>query len=425
MMQLNGNLHPEAFAWRLIRRAIATGVRAGSLSTKISKYCETCKVLENDSHLFFHCSFARAVWFSSKTLLRTSLLPFEQDGVQETLSIIINRDTSDVDLQRTILTLWYIWRARNDVRFKRKKWSVLQVHHAIEADIEVASVCARADNSTANSRSTQCVSQTNIMQENNSTAAGTHIDGGNAQARIQQQNFRLGLPSDQTFCRFPMLLPGARCYTDASIAPDMPNPSPRRAGLEIFILDPRRNFKFYIKVQIGNITSVIMAEAAALAFAATTSSSLQIGDISFLADSQLLVSFFNGTNLSSPPHREAKPFTQSFLNSVINKRLQVLKDRSSQAKEGDADYIDQWENVHDNLYENDQHHYERQLQSSILAWYGHATRTKLKVQWTQGDYADIESSDDEHLSYDLATRAGTQVEAASILDRVVMSTLTP
>jgi len=163
------------------------------------------------------------------------------------------------------------------------------------------------------------------MQENNSTAAGTHIDGGNAQAHIQQQNFRLGLPSDQTFCRFPMLLPGARCYTDASIAPDMPNPSPRRAGLGIFILDPRRNFKFYIKVQIGNITSVIMAEAAALAFSATASSSLQIGDISFLTDSQLLVSFFNGTDLSSPPHWEAKPFTQSFLNSVINKRVQVLK----------------------------------------------------------------------------------------------------
>jgi len=28
--------------------------------------------------------------------------------------------------------------ARNDVRFKRRKWSVLQIHHAIEADIGVA-----------------------------------------------------------------------------------------------------------------------------------------------------------------------------------------------------------------------------------------------------------------------------------------------
>jgi hypothetical protein len=67
----------KTFTWRLIRRAIATGVRAGSLSTKINKNCEICNKLENDSHLFFHCSFARAVWFSSKTPLRTSLLPFE------------------------------------------------------------------------------------------------------------------------------------------------------------------------------------------------------------------------------------------------------------------------------------------------------------------------------------------------------------
>ena len=60
-----------------------------------------------------------------------------------------------------------------------------------------------------------------------------------------------------------------------------------------------------------------------------------------------------------------------------------------------------------------------------LSWYRQATRTKLKVQWTQADYADIESSDDEQTSYDLATRAGTQVEPAPIVDRVVMSTITP
>jgi hypothetical protein len=71
----------KTFAWRLIRKAIATGARVGSLSTKINKNCETCNILENDSHLFFHCSFARAVWFSSKIPLRTSSLPFEQDGI--------------------------------------------------------------------------------------------------------------------------------------------------------------------------------------------------------------------------------------------------------------------------------------------------------------------------------------------------------
>ena len=62
---------------------------------------------------------------------------------------------------------------------------------------------------------------------------------------------------------------------------------------------------------------------------------------------------------------------------------------------------------------------------AYLSWYTHATRTKLKGQWTQADYADIESSDDEDTPYDLAARAGTQVEVAPILDRVVMLTLIP
>jgi len=47
----------------------------------------------------------------------------------------------------------------------------------------------------------------------------------------------------------------------------------------------------------------------------------------------------------------------------------------------------------------------------------------VKGQWTHADYADIKSSDDEDTSYDLAMRVGTQVEAAPILDLVVISTL--
>jgi hypothetical protein len=70
----------------------------------------------------------------------SSMLPFEQVGVQEALTTIISSNTSDAALQRIMTTLWYIWKARNDVRFHWKKWSVLQVHHAVQADIEVAFV---------------------------------------------------------------------------------------------------------------------------------------------------------------------------------------------------------------------------------------------------------------------------------------------
>jgi hypothetical protein len=87
-------------------------------------------------------------------------------------------------------------------------------------------------------------------------------------------------------------------------------------------------------------------------------------------------------------------------------------------------YIDLWENFHDNLYDNEEAHTNENFRA-YLNWYRGATRTKLKLQWTQADYADIETSDDEETSYDLATREGTQVESAPILDRVVMSAITP
>jgi hypothetical protein len=72
----------KTFVWRLVRRALATGERAGSLTSKIDKKCAYCGMNENDSHLFFHCDFSRAVWFSARPPLRSSLLAHEQDGVR-------------------------------------------------------------------------------------------------------------------------------------------------------------------------------------------------------------------------------------------------------------------------------------------------------------------------------------------------------
>jgi len=81
----------------------------------------------------------------------------------------------------------------------------------------------------------------------------------------------------------------------------------------------------YIKALINNTTSVIMAEAAALALAALVSTMLQIEEISYLTDSQLLVTYLNGPDLRNPPHWDVKPFTERFLSSVANRRIQVLK----------------------------------------------------------------------------------------------------
>ena len=66
------NLPPliKTFTWRLIRRALATGCQAARYSTHIDEHCSVCGLTETDAHLFFHCDFARAVWFSATPPLR-------------------------------------------------------------------------------------------------------------------------------------------------------------------------------------------------------------------------------------------------------------------------------------------------------------------------------------------------------------------
>lgn len=54
----------QTFAWRLLRKALPTGLRAGRFSVHISKFYCRCGKDENDMHLFFLCDFARAAWFA-------------------------------------------------------------------------------------------------------------------------------------------------------------------------------------------------------------------------------------------------------------------------------------------------------------------------------------------------------------------------
>ena len=74
--------------------------------------------------------------------------------------------------------------------------------------------------------------------------------------------------------------------------------------------------------------------------------------------------------------------------------------------------------MHDNVDENNEPHMNREFRR-YQAWYQRATCCRLRVQWTEDDYADIESSDDEDTTYDQSTRAGRQMEAGPILDRVL------
>jgi hypothetical protein len=61
---------------------------------------------------------------------------------------------------------------------------------------------------------------------------------------------------------------------------------------------------------------------------------------------------------------------------------------------------------------------------TYIRWYQRATCIKLRQCWTNDDYADGGSSDDEDTMYDTRTREGSHVEQGHILDRVVCYLLT-
>lgn len=100
----------ETFAWRLIRRALATGDRAAryTKNININQNCNSCGQIENDAHLFFHCHLPKAVWFSSSPALITDNLPIEDDGVQEILTSFIDDSTPDDLLSKFFITLWFL-----------------------------------------------------------------------------------------------------------------------------------------------------------------------------------------------------------------------------------------------------------------------------------------------------------------------------
>ena len=125
------------------------GLQDTRLTSHIDKHCSTCDKIETDAHLFFHCDFARAVWFSSDPPLRSDNLPDEDDGVQIILSTFITTSVSDYLLQKILTTMWYIWKARNHTRFARKNWTPWQVHHAVAAHISVANSVATAGDEQA------------------------------------------------------------------------------------------------------------------------------------------------------------------------------------------------------------------------------------------------------------------------------------
>jgi hypothetical protein len=103
------------------------------------------------------------------------MLPFEQDGVQDILSRIVKTTTTDVELHRIMTTVWYLWKARNDLR-DNPFW----------------------DN-----------------EKQITSFAGSNLNGAVTHGLSPSNQVEVGFSSNFYICRLPTLLEGPRPYSDA------------------------------------------------------------------------------------------------------------------------------------------------------------------------------------------------------------------
>jgi len=157
-----------------------------------------------------------------------------------------------------LATMWYIWKARNERKYQGKKWTPIQVHHAVAAFISTQPQ-QEPHNSTPISDDDQA---TPSQQQLVGTSFLLSTGPTNNATPLQTNSFRTTQPA---------LIEGIRCYTDASTSPDQATHSFRPAGLGIFFLIPQEQAarSIFIKATVADVHSVFMAEAAALALAAT------------------------------------------------------------------------------------------------------------------------------------------------------------
>jgi len=289
----NNLLQPrlKTFTWRLLRQALATGQRAGRFSQHIDEKCACCGNLETDNHLFFSCHFARAVWFAGTPSIRTDLLPQGPQGVQQEVSSLITPTTSMQEIQRLITTMWFLWKARNDLRFNKKEWKVSHVLHAVKADIHI--------------------SHTITQELQNQPSAPT-----------QPQN--TAPPHNNTLPPFP----GTRCYVDAAITPDAQRSNPRQAGLGILIQGAQQTTlnNVFIQAVTDSALNPLQAETHALTLASAIIKTLDINQVQYLTDSKLLATTLHKQDpVTQAADWRTRPLIADFLCNSEQANFTVIK----------------------------------------------------------------------------------------------------
>lgn len=134
----------KTFAWRLLRKALPTGMRAGKYSDHIKKNCIRCEN-QDDMHLFFTCSFAKAAWILHPWFINAEILANNYSSIAAIIHAFLNLGHPQASLINIITFLWCLWKARNDMLFSRKETKPTQVHQAMQAILKNQELVLQSD----------------------------------------------------------------------------------------------------------------------------------------------------------------------------------------------------------------------------------------------------------------------------------------
>ena len=123
----------QTFAWRLIRKALPTGIRAGKYIPHISKFCSRCGAEEDEKHILFLCPFAKAAWFVHPWYIRIEDFLRDSNSMTSMILDILNSNHPHATLSNIFTFMWCMWKSRNDKLFQRKESSPLQFFYAAQA----------------------------------------------------------------------------------------------------------------------------------------------------------------------------------------------------------------------------------------------------------------------------------------------------
>ncbi|XP_044415512.1 uncharacterized protein [Triticum aestivum] len=253
----------KTFAWRLFRKALPTGLRAGHFSTHISQACCRCGKQEDEFHLFFLCDFARAAWFSSPWFIRSDVLVQGHTNLHSSISTFLRMSHPHVSIENILNFLWCLWKAKNDFLFDRKKALPHHVH-----------IVAKAFSYDLYDVSNHMPSLQEVPQ---------------VQLSPNQ------LPLQGKTLKSDLLVLGPKIYSDAAFrckkVPGLVQGSVA-TGVGIYLSWPQDQIEVNVQIQASApaTSSPIQAEAFALSFAAHLANRLNIMHPTFLMDCLSLAS---------------------------------------------------------------------------------------------------------------------------------------